>query len=51
MYLDGLGVPQDFAEALKWFQKAAELDNAAAQHNLGLMYEEGLGVTKNMREP
>jgi TPR repeat protein len=35
MYLFGKGVPQDHAEALKWFRKAADQGNAVAQFNLG----------------
>ena len=41
---NGRGVPQDFAQALAWFQKSAEQGNAAAQRNLGLMYAEGKGA-------
>jgi TPR repeat protein len=38
LYRDGLGVSQDFSEAMKWFQKAAEQGNAQAQFDLGMMY-------------
>ena len=37
MYDEGKGVPQDYAEAARWYRKAAEQGNKAAQHNLGLM--------------
>jgi TPR repeat protein len=30
MYEDGLGVPQDYAEAVKWYRKAAEEGGDAA---------------------
>lgn len=43
MYRKGQGVPQDYAEAAKWFRKAAEQGRADAQSNLGKMYENGLG--------
>lgn len=43
MYKKGQGVPQDYAEAAKWFRKAAEQGRADAQSNLGMMYENGLG--------
>jgi TPR repeat protein len=43
MYAEGRGVPQDNAEAVKWYRRAAEW-NADAQYNLGLMYAEGRGV-------
>ena len=36
--------PQDYAKAFALFQKAAESDHAAAENDLGVMYEQGLGV-------
>ena len=47
MYGNGQGVPQSYAEALKWFRKAANQGDAAAQFNLGLMYRMGQGVPQN----
>ncbi len=47
MYGKGLGVPQDFAEAVKWYHKAAEQGYAKAQNNLGFMYKNGLGVPRD----
>jgi TPR repeat protein len=44
MYYYGLGVPQDWAEVLRWYRKAAEQGHAAAQYDLGNMYYHGLGV-------
>lgn len=44
MLMDGLGVPQDFAQAAQWFQRAAELGNAEAQQNLAIFYRDGRGV-------
>ena len=40
---------KDFAlkEAVKWFRKAAELGNADAMTNLGLMYDNGEGVIED----
>ena len=40
----GIGVPQNFKEAVKWFQKAAELGHAEAQYKLGNCYDNGTGV-------
>ena len=40
----GEGVPQDYAEAFKWWREAAEQGYAFAQTNLGLMYQKGRGV-------
>ena len=50
MYGRGLGVPQDYCEALTWFRLAAEQGRAGAQHNLGSMYANGLGVTQDHEE-
>ena len=47
MYLNGRGVPQNDAEAAKWFLKAADQGYAAAQHNLGGMYDIGRGMPQN----
>jgi TPR repeat protein len=43
-------VPQNYAEAMKWYRKAADQGNAAAQNNLGVMYDEGQGVPQNYAE-
>ncbi len=49
-YRDGRGVTRDNAQALAWFRKAAEKNNAAAFDNLGWMYEHGLGTTTDLVE-
>ena len=41
MYDDGRGVPQDGAEAVKWYRLAAEQGYSLAQFNLGVMYAHG----------
>jgi hypothetical protein len=43
-YYHGQGAPQDYAEAVKWYRKAAEQGHAHAQNNLGAMYHKGQGV-------
>jgi uncharacterized protein len=43
-------VAQDFGEALKWYQLAADQDNLDAQFALGLMYLKGQGVPKDLEE-
>jgi hypothetical protein len=43
-YRKGLGVPQDYKTAVKWFTLAAEQGDAVAQYNLGIMHSFGLGV-------
>ena len=50
MYDEGRGVPQDDAEAVKWYRLAAEQGNAAAQYNLGVMYDKGEGVPQDDAE-
>ena len=44
------GLKQDYAEALKWFRRAAEKNFAPAQYNLGLAYELGHGVPADERQ-
>jgi TPR repeat protein len=50
MYERGLGVPQDNAEAVRWYRAAAEQGNTSAQSNLGFMYQRGLGVPQDYAE-
>src|SRR4029077_5458753 len=40
----GADVPQDDAEAVKWYRKSADGGNGSAQFTLGSMYEWGRGV-------
>ncbi len=47
MYGNGYGVPEDDAEAVRWYRLAAEQGYAEAQYNLGLMYANGEGVPEN----
>ena len=47
MYRLGRGVPQDDAEAVKWYRLAAEQGDASAQNNLGGMYSNGNGVLQS----
>ena len=49
-YLDGDGVPQDDAEAVRWWRLAADQGQAEAQFNLGLMYANGRGVPQDDAE-
>ena len=50
MYDDGLGVPQDSVEAVKWYLLAAEQGDTKAQSNLGIMYRLGVGVPQDSAE-
>src|SRR5262249_31805490 len=47
MYAAGQGVPQDHAEAVKWFRKAADQGDLAGQAGLGLAYANGEGVPQD----
>lgn len=47
MYGLGLGVPQDYAEAVRWYQRAARSGDARSQSNLGFMYGTGRGVPQD----
>ena len=49
-YRNGDGVPKNYADALKWLQKASEQGNPKAQSELGLMHEGGLGTAVNYEE-
>lgn len=48
-YADGMGVKQDFKEALKWYQRSAARGFALSQYRLGTLYERGFGVEKDIR--
>jgi TPR repeat protein len=44
------GLPKDITEAMKWYRKAAEHDNALAQTCIGLSYFDGSNVPKDHGE-
>ena len=46
----GLGVAKDYAEAARWFRKAAEQGNAIGQRSLGRAYEVGEGVPRDLAQ-
>ena len=50
MYYYGTGVPQSYAEAARWLQRAADQEQAEAQSMLGAMYYFGEGVPQNHLE-
>ncbi len=47
MYAKGQGVPQDYAEAMRWHRKAADQGDTDAQTYLGAMYQKGQGVKQD----
>jgi hypothetical protein len=48
LYEKGLGTPQDFREAARWYVKAAEEGDLEAAYNVAAFYETGTGVDKNV---
>jgi TPR repeat protein len=50
MHSTGRGVPQDDAEALRWYRLAAEQGNAGAQYNIGRIYQYEQGVSQDNAE-
>jgi len=49
-YLQGNGVEKNPAEAVKWYQKAAQQTNHVALFSLARMYENGQGVARDRAE-
>jgi hypothetical protein len=47
MYDNGEGVPEDDAEAVRWYRLAAEQGLVPAQFNLGVKYANGRGVPQD----
>jgi TPR repeat protein len=47
MYYYGRGVPQDYAQALQWYRKAADQGDPKAQYGIGYMYDTGRGVAQD----
>jgi len=50
LLVEGLDVPKDYAEALRWSRLSAEQGNGTGQAGLGRMYAEGLGVPQDYPE-
>ena len=49
-FFEGKGIPQDKAQAIAWWTKAAKLGDAQSQYNLGKCHEYGEGIPRNMAE-
>lgn len=47
-YAEGKGVAPDFAEATKWYERAAQGGIVPATFRLGTLYEKGLGTKKDV---
>ena len=50
MYANGEGVAQDYAEALKWYLKAADGGNVDAQSNLEALYATAMKKWETLSE-
>ncbi|MDE7414002.1 MAG: protein kinase [Muribaculaceae bacterium] len=46
-YYEGLGVEQNYGEAMKWLKLAAEKGKTSAYSSVGIMYRDGEGVEKD----
>jgi TPR repeat protein len=46
-YINGMGVPQDYAQSMAWFRQAADQGDALAQFHLGYAYDIGQGVPQD----
>jgi len=46
-YNYGYGVPQDYAKAREWYEKAADKGDELAMGRLGLLYQDGQGVPQD----
>jgi TPR repeat protein len=49
-YFYAEGVPQDIIEAVKWYLKAAQQEQADAQNWLGDLYQDGIFVPQDDAE-
>ena len=50
IYAEGMGVNQNYIEALKWYRMAAEQRYTESQYSLGVMYYKGNGVNQDLKE-
>ena len=47
MYLYGVGLPRDYANAFRWFGRSAAHDNPHAMYSVAVMAELGLGTARD----
>jgi hypothetical protein len=50
IHFHGEGVPQDYAEAVRWYRKAADQGDPRGQDGLAFMYYHGQGVGRDYAE-
>jgi TPR repeat protein len=46
----GTGARRDYAEAIRWYRRAADRGWRDSMYNLGVMYEAGTGVPRSQAE-
>jgi clan AA aspartic protease (TIGR02281 family) len=44
----GRGVPQDYAQSIQWYRRAAAQGNSSAQYALGVLYEDGKVISQDL---
>ena len=49
-YSGAKGLPQDYSKAIELWLRAGEHGNAAAYHNLAVVYDNGRGVERDMKK-
>ena len=49
-YADGIGVAKNLATAAYWYQRAVDHDSPQSANNLGLIYQAGNGVDRNLEK-
>jgi Sel1 repeat-containing protein len=51
LYFQGIRVPRDYRESLKWYEKVSPQSDPEALQNMGYIYANGLGgVNKNLKK-
>jgi len=50
LYYNGRGVPRDYGQARKWFQRAAKHHLVEGEYAVGLLYDLGAGVQRDEKE-
>jgi TPR repeat protein len=50
LYENGFGVKKDYAEAMNWYQKSADQNDADAENHIGWFYQNGWGVKQDYAE-
>jgi TPR repeat protein len=49
LYANARGVARNYAEARRWYEKAAAAGDADAMNSIGVLYHNGQGVPRDLR--